>query len=350
MNTTDTAAREALLAAKEWLTESNSPRALRDQIAAALATTPQTDGAPDVRNALVSLECTRQWLEGGCDPKAAAVEIQGIMRMLQGVEPLVSQTDGAIAQSACPQCGGSQATWKCTCDPMWSGYANPAAEISPIVGTQPPFANCRFKFCDLPGQCRDEGKCHHPAIPAATDGATVALTVLDKPAQVNHTVFRTGVSWATVIGAAQRHYAYRHDASIPKPYPDRYNIREIDGLKLCGIDQSDRQFVDYRDYAALQRELAATHAPAMAEDSIARLVAFHADQLEANPYCYFELAYTRQTDWMAWITDRPAQGEPGTAAYAKSRKVIVRGQGSTAQEACADALAAIAAASGGEQG
>lgn len=32
----------------------------------------------------------------------------------------------APAQSGCPQCGGSQATWKCTCDPIWPGYAAPA--------------------------------------------------------------------------------------------------------------------------------------------------------------------------------------------------------------------------------
>lgn len=45
--------------------------------------------------------------------------------------------------------------------------AQPVEQISPIIGTQAPFSNCRFKFCDLPGQCRDEGKCHHPAVPAA---------------------------------------------------------------------------------------------------------------------------------------------------------------------------------------
>ena len=28
--------------------------------------------------------------------------------------------------------------------------------------TNPPFANCSFRICDLPGQCRGEGKCHHP--------------------------------------------------------------------------------------------------------------------------------------------------------------------------------------------
>lgn len=76
-------------------------------------------------------------------------------------------------------------------------------------------------------------------------------------------------------------------------------------------------------------------------DAFARLTAFHAEQLDSNPYCYFELAYTRMTGWMAWITDRPAKGEPGTAEYAKSRKVIVRGQADTAIEACEDALAAL---------
>lgn len=28
--------------------------------------------------------------------------------------------------------------------------------------SNPPFDNCKYKICDLPGQCRTEGKCHHP--------------------------------------------------------------------------------------------------------------------------------------------------------------------------------------------
>ena len=37
----------------------------------------------------------------------------------------------------------------------------------------PPFDNCAFKICDLPGQCNSEGKCHHPlrATPALADAA-----------------------------------------------------------------------------------------------------------------------------------------------------------------------------------
>ncbi|WP_322055670.1 Lar family restriction alleviation protein [Burkholderia cenocepacia] len=33
----------------------------------------------------------------------------------------------AAAPIACPTCGGSLTTWKCTCDPMWEGYRNASA-------------------------------------------------------------------------------------------------------------------------------------------------------------------------------------------------------------------------------
>lgn len=31
---------------------------------------------------------------------------------------------------ACPTCGGSQTTWKCTCEPMWKGYTPPSADVA----------------------------------------------------------------------------------------------------------------------------------------------------------------------------------------------------------------------------
>ncbi|WP_459694350.1 hypothetical protein, partial [Achromobacter xylosoxidans] len=38
---------------------------------------------------------------------------------------------------------------------------------------KPPFDNCSFRMCDLPGQCRGEGKCHHPAsAPVAGEALT----------------------------------------------------------------------------------------------------------------------------------------------------------------------------------
>ena len=40
---------------------------------------------------------------------------------------------------------------------------------------KPPFDNCSFRMCDLPGQCRGEGKCHHPAsAPVAGEAQSLA--------------------------------------------------------------------------------------------------------------------------------------------------------------------------------
>ena len=44
-----------------------------------------------------------------------------------------------------------------------------------------PFGNCKYRICDLPGQCRDEGHCHHPASGERGQGTdTARLDYLDK--------------------------------------------------------------------------------------------------------------------------------------------------------------------------
>jgi hypothetical protein len=82
--------------------------------------------------------------------------------------------------------------------------------------------------------------------------------------------------------------------------------------------------------------------PAQTDDPIALLIEKHAEQLEDNEYAYFELAYTRRTEWMAWICSNHRDDD-------SNRKVIARGQGSTPQSACEAALAAAQPASGGDQ-
>lgn len=51
---------------------------------------------------------------------------------------------------------------------VWNAMlaAAPPVPVAEKVDYSPPFDNCRYKLCDLPGQCRSEGKCHHPAAPA----------------------------------------------------------------------------------------------------------------------------------------------------------------------------------------
>ncbi|MFM0058566.1 hypothetical protein PQR64_23370 [Paraburkholderia phytofirmans] len=78
---------------------------------------------------------------------------------------------------------------------------------------------------------------------------------------------------------------------------------------------------------------------ALTDDPIALLIAKHAEELENNEYAYFELAYTRRTEWMAWICSNHRDDD-------LNRKVIARGQGSTPQEACENALTAARPASG----
>ncbi|WP_208452958.1 hypothetical protein [Burkholderia gladioli] len=85
---------------------------------------------------------------------------------------------------------------------------------------------------------------------------------------------------------------------------------------------------------------------AVAPDPIAALIARHAEELDWNDYAYFELAYTRQTGWMAWITDKPLQGP----VLNPDRKVLARGQGATPAEACRDALSTVQGAQGGKGG
>ena len=86
--------------------------------------------------------------------------------------------------------------------------------------------------------------------------------------------------------------------------------------------------------------LTAPQAQADARDAIRELIAKHRAELEHNDYAYFELAYTRRTGWMAWITDKPLNGGP---VINPDRKVLARGQGDTPEGACAAAIAAQAA-------
>lgn len=87
--------------------------------------------------------------------------------------------------------------------------------------------------------------------------------------------------------------------------------------------------------------LHAMKAEAQGQDAIRALIAQHSKELEHNHYAYFELAYTRQTGWMAWITDHP-RSMPPTEVVKPDRKVLASGQGDTPEAACAAALAAQA--------
>jgi len=65
--------------------------------------------------------------------------------------------------------------------------------------------------------------------------------------------------------------------------------------------------------------------------NIEKLIELHGELMVENPYCYCEIAYTRQTEWMAWICTNAREQDP-------NRKVLATGGGMTADDACAAAL------------
>lgn len=77
--------------------------------------------------------------------------------------------------------------------------------------------------------------------------------------------------------------------------------------------------------------------------SVDALLAQHHALRQDNEHCYFELAYTRITGWMAYICDKPAGGTIGTPEFGAGRTIITRGQGDTPGEACANALMVLGA-------
>lgn len=67
------------------------------------------------------------------------------------------------------------------------------------------------------------------------------------------------------------------------------------------------------------------------QTNLSKVMGIHADMLQTNHYCYFELAYTRYTEWMVFICTNSREQDP-------NRKVLLQGQGSTLEEACENAL------------
>jgi hypothetical protein len=67
------------------------------------------------------------------------------------------------------------------------------------------------------------------------------------------------------------------------------------------------------------------------DDPVKAFLELGEDLINKYPFLYVELARVRVTDWMAWICSHNQDTHP-------DRTVLVKGQGTTAEEACAKAL------------
>jgi len=144
------------------------------------------------------------------------------------------------------------------------------------------------------------------------------------------------------------------------PMPPTMRAREmLHDVGFTGLDDDDgdgayamgvcEQLIEYckayyeapaHPAEGVPAQAAATQPAAQGMEAIRALIAQHSKELEHNHYAYFELAYTRRTGWMVWITDKPAFRE--SVLVNPDRKVLASGQGDTPEAACAAALAAQA--------
>jgi hypothetical protein len=81
----------------------------------------------------------------------------------------------------------------------------PDAQSGPATNRTAPFANCQFRECDLPGQCKGEGRCHHPV---AQSGPVGALTDAEKAEAIELSARFKEVTWAYVPDAAFNRMAF----------------------------------------------------------------------------------------------------------------------------------------------
>lgn len=138
------------------------------------------------------------------------------------------------------------------------------------------------------------------------------------------------------------------DASVAEPVAltDEQWLSEICkyggwGPRAPDCTRLDHSIVDNADLLAIRDAVMHVSRPPAPEDGkdaardhIRALIGRHADLLEQSEYTYFELAYTRQTGWMAWITDKPL----ACTVVNPERKILATGQGDTPDEACRAAL------------
>ncbi|WP_186142258.1 hypothetical protein [Burkholderia gladioli] len=184
--------------------------------------------APLVRNAVppaagvpphvrFSMESTARWLEGGCDPHAAAKEIRACLGKLDAAPTIpVAAAESPSLANACEVLRDAVAAKSILALGMVHGLASFAkveAAHSTLVAAGVAQGACKGKNCGT-----TDGISHSPEClaeyEAAVNGAVAADASpqdeprLDNPAQVGGTRFGKGVKWSTVIGAAQRHFDF----------------------------------------------------------------------------------------------------------------------------------------------
>ncbi|MGX6999852.1 hypothetical protein [Caballeronia sp. KNU42] len=147
------------------------------------------------------------------------------------------------------------AGWECE-DEQRGGIYRAMLAAAPTQGADArPFANCRYRTCDLPGQCRDEGHCHHPASgergadarPVASDGVAMAKIAAELSEQL---IFSTAdIYLARIKKWAGPAYCGRHEDIIK--FARSIAVAATDAVFLAATEPREREVSvgDARDIA-----------------------------------------------------------------------------------------------------
>ena len=115
----------------------------------------------DRRNMTSQLE---QWASAPVDARAAVDPCGYVAVKVSAVDWLKDKFPAlTIKAGLCERIGGRLYTITRLMRDHDAALASAPVATPSSQHFKPPFDNCSFRMCDLPGQCRGEGKCHHPA-------------------------------------------------------------------------------------------------------------------------------------------------------------------------------------------
>jgi hypothetical protein len=164
-----------------------------------------------------------------------------------------------------------------------------------------------------------------PDVDAWIDSAVAAIQQQERELEMLTEALRIANFSADTVSIERRRERAERAEMVNASQLRRVMMRWHRQALLLGFD-------GVQDLIAKEQKLEARVA---GDDPVRALIAKHAGLLADGPYahyCYFELAYTRHTGWMAWICSNQREEDP-------DRKVLAKGQGWTPDEACRAALA-----------
>jgi hypothetical protein len=99
---------------------------------------------------------------------------------------------------------------------QWTAWqaARQSSQSEPVANKQTPYANCQFQICDLPGQCKGAGRCHHPITVAdVRNNEPVAEVLLDEN-QMKYIKWNAA-HWTHILSAGSKLYLAAPQQAIP---------------------------------------------------------------------------------------------------------------------------------------